>query len=251
MRTQKKRSHRSLLILFIIAELCFASAASCVILYISGEHIAQRRCERISSTLESFDTKPIKKNMKKYVRKASEQISETRDEKAWTVQSVNYRYGPGESYDTAGSLSMYASVHRIGVTYNNWSMIDFENDDKDYYVYSDFLSTDPPMITASGAKGDYQRYALSLMSKYGWEDTEMYALIQLWNRESGWNPNSHNKSSGAHGIPQALPGRKMASEGSDWATNGNTQIRWGLNYIRNRYGSPSNAWAHFQRSGWY
>ena len=124
-------------------------------------------------------------------------------------------------------------------------------ENKDYYVYSDFLSTDPPMITATGAKGDYQRYALSLMSSYGWEDTEMYALIQLWNRESGWNPNSHNKSSGAHGIPQALPGRKMASEGSDWATNGNTQIRWGLNYIRNRYGSPSNAWAHFQRSGWY
>ena len=89
------------------------------------------------------------------------------------------------------------------------------------------------------------------MSSYGWEDSEMYSLIKLWDRESGWNPNSHNGSSGAHGIPQALPASKMASEGSDYYTNGNTQIRWGLNYIARRYGSPSNAWAHFCSSGWY
>ena len=98
---------------------------------------------------------------------------------------------------------------------------------------------------------EYQKYALSLMPEFGWEDSEMYSLIKLWDRESGWNPNSHNGGSGAHGIPQALPASKMASEGSDYYTNGNTQIRWGLKYIAGRYGSPSNAWSHFCSNGWY
>ena len=104
---------------------------------------------------------------------------------------------------------------------------------------------------ASGIKGEYQKYALSLMPEYGWADSEMYSLIKLWDRESGWNPNAHNGSSGAHGIAQALPASKMASEGSDYYTNGNTQIRWGLGYIARRYGSPSNAWAYFCSNGWY
>ena len=84
------------------------------------------------------------------------------------------------------------------------------------------------------------------LSEYDFE-----CLVKLWNRESGWNPNSHNSSSGAHGIPQSLPASKMASEGADYYTNGYTQIRWGLKYIKGRYGSPSAAWAHSQRTGWY
>ena len=72
---------------------------------------------------------------------------------------------------------------------------------------------------------------------FGWDSSELEPLIYLWNRESGWNPNSHNKRSGAHGIPQALPAKKMASEGSDYYTNAEPQIRWGLKYIARRYGS--------------
>ena len=75
--------------------------------------------------------------------------------------------------------------------------------------------------------------------------------MKLWERESNWNPNAHNKSSGAHGIPQSLPASKMASEGADYYTNGKTQIRWGLKYIKNRYGTPAQAWAHSQQKGWY
>lgn len=97
-----------------------------------------------------------------------------------------------------------------------------------------------------------QSYAYDLViNSYGWSEEDFNALVNLWNRESGWNPNAHNKSSGAHGIPQSLPASKMASEGSDYYTNGETQIRWGLKYIKNRYGSPSGAWAHSQRTGWY
>jgi len=98
----------------------------------------------------------------------------------------------------------------------------------------------------------YQQYAYNLViNTYGWSEYDFQCLVKLWNRESGWNPNAHNKKSGAHGIPQALPAKKMASEGSDYYTNGYTQIRWGLKYIKNRYGSPSAAWAHSQAHHWY
>lgn len=97
-----------------------------------------------------------------------------------------------------------------------------------------------------------QSYAYDLViNSYGWSEEDFRALINLWDRESGWNPNSHNSSSGAHGIPQSLPASKMASEGSDYYTNGETQIRWGLKYIAQRYGSPLNAWSHSQSVGWY
>ena len=105
---------------------------------------------------------------------------------------------------------------------------------------------------ATGTKAEYQAYAKNLcINTYGWTENDFNCLVKLWERESNWNPNAHNKSSGAHGICQALPASKMASEGSDYMTNYKTQIRWGLKYIKNRYGTPSNAWAHSQQKGWY
>lgn len=105
---------------------------------------------------------------------------------------------------------------------------------------------------SSGTKAEYQAYAKDLcLNTYGWTENDFNCLVKLWNRESGWNPNAHNSSSGAHGIPQSLPASKMSSEGADYYTNGETQIRWGLKYIKNRYGNPSNAWAHSQKKGWY
>lgn len=99
---------------------------------------------------------------------------------------------------------------------------------------------------------ELKAYAHDLViNTYGWSEYDFDCLVKLWNRESGWNPHAHNKSSGAHGIPQSLPASKMASEGSDYYTNGRTQIRWGLKYIKGRYGTPSQAWAHSQRTGWY
>ncbi|MDN4474201.1 G5 domain-containing protein [Demequina zhanjiangensis] len=88
-------------------------------------------------------------------------------------------------------------------------------------------------------------------SMYGWTDGQWQCLEALWTRESGWSHTAHNSSSGAHGIPQALPGSKMASAGADWYSNPATQIKWGLGYVKNRYGSPCNAWGHFTSVGWY
>jgi hypothetical protein len=90
-----------------------------------------------------------------------------------------------------------------------------------------------------------------MAQKYGWGADQFAALEQLWQRESGWSQHAHNPSSGAHGIPQSLPGSKMASFGADWATNPETQIKWGLSYIDSVYGSPSAALASSHSRGWY
>lgn len=90
-----------------------------------------------------------------------------------------------------------------------------------------------------------------MASKYGWGADQFGCLVPLWERESGWNVNAYNSSSGATGIPQALPGNKMASAGADWQTNPATQISWGLGYIADRYGSPCAAWDHSESVGWY
>ena len=105
-------------------------------------------------------------------------------------------------------------------------------------------------VAVTGTVSEYQNYARSQFSRYGWSDDDFNGLVQLWNRESGWNPSSHS-ASGAHGIPQALPGSKMAAYGEDYMTNYVTQINWGLDYISSRYGSPSAAWNHMQSTGWY
>jgi hypothetical protein len=102
------------------------------------------------------------------------------------------------------------------------------------------------------SKAYNQWWARKMMVRHGWTSGLQYrALVKLWDRESHWSHTSHNRGSGAHGIPQALPGSKMRSAGADWRTNPVTQIKWGLNYIDSRYGTPARAWAHFVRHGWY
>lgn len=96
-----------------------------------------------------------------------------------------------------------------------------------------------------------QAYAASQLAHYGWGAGQMVPLTELWNQESGWDDLIVNKSSGAYGIPQALPGDKMASAGPDWRTNYKTQINWGLGYIDDRYETPAGAWAHEVSDNWY
>jgi len=96
-----------------------------------------------------------------------------------------------------------------------------------------------------------RQIAWFMLKSYGWTTREYPSLSSLWARESGWNPYARNSYSGAYGIPQAMPGGKMASAGGDWRTNPRTQIRWGLHYIKVVYGSPSRAWRHEFSYGWY
>ena len=93
--------------------------------------------------------------------------------------------------------------------------------------------------------------ARKMLGHFGWTNRQFGPLVKLWNRESGWNKYAYNPSSGAYGIPQAVPGSKMASAGKHWRTNATTQIRWGLGYIKSRYGRPRQAWNHELAYGWY
>ncbi|QIK84217.1 G5 domain-containing protein [Sanguibacter sp. HDW7] len=93
--------------------------------------------------------------------------------------------------------------------------------------------------------------AKSLVAERGWDASQFTCLDRLWTRESNWRVTAHNKGSGAYGIPQSLPGTKMASVASDWRTNARTQIIWGLGYIKNRYGTPCGALDHSHARGWY
>lgn len=99
--------------------------------------------------------------------------------------------------------------------------------------------------------GTARAIGLELVLARGWDESEFACLDALFSRESGWRVNAENKSSGAYGIPQALPGSKMATVADDWRTNPTTQITWGLNYITGRYGTPCGAWSAFQVKNWY
>jgi hypothetical protein len=107
----------------------------------------------------------------------------------------------------------------------------------------------PPFVTPD--PGSAQAIAYDMVLARGWGDDQFACLVALWNKESGWRVNAYNAGSGAYGIPQALPGSKMATAGADWETNPATQISWGLGYVGGRYGTPCGAWDHSQRTGWY
>jgi hypothetical protein len=104
---------------------------------------------------------------------------------------------------------------------------------------------------ARSALRDPRGAARLMLADHGWSGAQFSCLDALWAKESGWNPKARNPGSGAFGIPQALPAGKMSSAGADWATNPATQIRWGLRYIADVYGSPCGAWAHSRATNWY
>jgi len=111
-----------------------------------------------------------------------------------------------------------------------------------------------PSATASAApvaSGSPQQIAQAMLASFGWSSSQFSCLDPLWAHESGWSVTAYNAGSGAYGIPQALPGSRMASAGPDWQNNPATQIRWGLEYIKGTYGSPCAAWDHEQATGWY
>jgi hypothetical protein len=111
--------------------------------------------------------------------------------------------------------------------------------------------TASPGGSASAGSGSPQQIAQGLLSSFGWPSSQFACLNPLWQHESGWSVSASNAGSGAYGIPQALPGSRMASAGPDWQTNATTQIKWGLQYIKSTYGSPCAAYAHEQSTGWY
>ncbi|KOV12080.1 transglycosylase domain-containing protein [Streptomyces sp. XY431] len=109
---------------------------------------------------------------------------------------------------------------------------------------TDSAPSTPPV---SVSPGSVQELAQQIIGS----DSQFQCFSQIVKRESGWNYTATNKSSGAYGLVQALPGSKMASAGADWRTNPATQIQWGLGYMNSRYGSPCGAWSFWQSHHWY
>ncbi|MDS1272140.1 lytic transglycosylase domain-containing protein [Lipingzhangella sp. LS1_29] len=110
---------------------------------------------------------------------------------------------------------------------------------------------EPEATGGSVPSGSPREIAQAMLGDYGWGQDQWSCLDNLWEKESNWDHTAENPSSGAYGIPQSLPGDKMASAGADWRTNPATQIEWGLGYIDEQYGSPCGAWGHSQQHNWY
>jgi cell wall-associated NlpC family hydrolase len=163
----------------------------------------------------------------------------------------------------AGDLVFFgpteAGIHHVGIYVGNGEMLDAPETGQDvqiesmagfgFYAATDPLATLTGTSTAAGIAPD-QAFARALADTT-WGPGQWTYLDELWNRESGWNPDATNPTSGAFGIPQALPATKLATAGADWATDPYTQIIWGIDYISQRYGTPQVAWAHEMADGWY
>ena len=108
-----------------------------------------------------------------------------------------------------------------------------------------------PKPVAAAITGTPRQVAQTIATQAGLNQQQWVCLDSLWYQESKFETNAHNRRSGAFGIPQALPASRMASAGADWRTNPATQIQWGLSYIKARYGTACNAWAHWKRARWY
>lgn len=120
-------------------------------------------------------------------------------------------------------------------------------------VRDNYGATERPKapIVKAPDPGTAKAIAYDLVLARGWGEDQYSCLVALWVRESQWNVLAENPYSGAYGIPQALPGTKMASAGADWRTNPATQIKWGIGYIAGRYATPCGAWEHSERNNWY
>lgn len=179
------------------------------------------------------------------------------------VGGASVLVAPGQSYSVIGASASTADRDGYDVTLpppppppEPEPVVTEEADDSvaaDASTASTSKSASPAPAPAAGTPdpGSAKAIAAGMVSARGWGTGEYDCLVSLWNKESGWNVYASNGSSGAYGIPQSLPGSKMATAGADWQTNPATQITWGLNYISGVYGSPCGAWSHSQAVNWY
>ena len=195
--------------------------------------------------------------------------SAIRDRQIVTVQRVSYKYSvvrqdvpfdvvrQDDPNRPAGS-SAVLSAGRTGVRQVTYQLRFVDGKLVGRTVYDNRVVKSPvSQQTAVGTQqagpvpaGTAQQIASEMVAARGWGGDQFSCLVSLWNKESGWRTDAANPS-GAYGIPQALPGSKMASAGGDWQTSARTQISWGLGYIASVYGSPCSAWAHSQATNWY
>jgi hypothetical protein len=157
--------------------------------------------------------------------------------------ALNSAYAYNSTYSNTGEgdqIYGFTAQQKISFKRGGWSIVTGDEAAAIYVANADTPET-----------GSIKKFAFDLVASLSWGRDQYSCLVALWERESNWRWNAHNKNSGAYGIPQSLPGRKMAEMGADWLTNPETQVRWGVNYIKNRYGAPCGAMAHSNKFNWY
>ena len=157
--------------------------------------------------------------------------------------ALNSAYAYNSNYSNTGEEDQiygYTAQQKISFERGGWSIVTGDEAAAIYVANA-----------ATPETGTIKEFAFELVQSLSWGRDQYSCLVALWERESNWRWDAINKNSGAYGIPQSLPGRKMAEMGSDWVTNPETQVRWGVNYIKNRYGAPCGAMAHSNKFNWY
>ncbi|MDR0990872.1 MAG: SH3 domain-containing protein [Propionibacteriaceae bacterium] len=171
----------------------------------------------------------------------------------FTTDYLNVRTQASSQGSVVTVLAKGSKVDITGATSGTWHQIIYQGAVR--WVASAYLAATAPAADPVPAQtmtpAQAQANARQQVAARGWGDDQFRCLVELWNKESGWRMNAENPYSGAYGIPQALPGSKMASAGADWRTNAATQISWGLGYISQRYSTPCGAWGFFQSNNWY
>jgi hypothetical protein len=155
----------------------------------------------------------------------------------------------------APGSSAFSAVQAIGVVPGSRTMAALEAERTQLIAMTTAARTltvvAKPKLASPPDPGSAQSIAYNMLSSFGFSPTTFFGCLKdIWNQESGWRYDAEN-ASGAYGIPQALPGSKMSSAGSDWQTNPATQIKWGLGYIKAIYGDPCKAWAFEEANGYY
>ena len=178
------------------------------------------------------------------------------DESPSTAEEEEENYSDEEetsedSDATYEDKAAYTSKEESSEEVENAQPVSEYEETEDAEAVEDAEDAEETIETTITYDGTYQEYAYAQCIARGWTEEDYNALVELWNKESGWNPYAKNPYSGAYGIPQALPGDKMKAYGDDWETNGFVQIEWGLAYISSVYGSPTEAWNYFCKKGWY
>jgi hypothetical protein len=157
--------------------------------------------------------------------------------------ALNSAYAYNSTYSNTGEEDQiygFTAQQRISFKRGGWSIVTGDEAAAIYVANA-----------ATPETGTIKEFAYELVLSNSWGRDQYSCLVALWERESNWRWDALNRSSGAYGIPQSLPGRKMAEMGADWVTNPETQVRWGVNYIKNRYGAPCGAMAHSNKFNWY
>lgn len=168
------------------------------------------------------------------------------------VESVDAASGTVTTSEKGGTVNVYSKTYKLpvmGMTFANPpANSTLGNAIIEQCKTDESGSPDGEKASPENAK----KIARAKLKAYGWDNDEQWsALERLWTRESSWRWDADNPTSDAYGIPQSLPGSKMATKGADWLTNAATQIELGLSYIQGRYGSPINAWMHSEMVNWY